>query len=154
MKKNIVPVITPMVVIFLVIFSGNSMSLEKDKYWCGKIDGSNLQIRDCYESYNKEQDGRLNQYYKKIMSLLNKNEKEFSEEEKRWGYDGAEAIYLRDAQRAWIKFRDNNCDFEAREDPGMGSGWAISYYACLSEMTRERAEYLERWYKLLSKESK
>ena len=46
---------------------------------------------------------------------------------------------LRDAERAWIKYRDANCAYYAA---GEGTIARINAAACLRDMTRKRAEEL------------
>lgn len=48
---------------------------------------------------------------------------------------------LREAQRAWIRFRDTQCDFEASAFEG-GSMMPMVGSFCMAELTRTRAEQL------------
>lgn len=48
---------------------------------------------------------------------------------------------MRDAQRAWIRFRDLNCEALTYEGRG-GSGWSGMLFDCLERMTRERIQEL------------
>jgi uncharacterized protein YecT (DUF1311 family) len=87
---------------------------------------SNVEMTRCasleYEYYDKE----LNVYYKRVMKRLIPEAKE----------------QLRTAQRAWIKFRDENCEFWGYEMYG-GTGVYIVQLGCLTEMTRKRTEELK-----------
>ena len=51
------------------------------------------------------------------------------------------ATMLRDAQRAWITFRDLACDVESTLVRG-GSMQPLIYYSCLERETRNRTESL------------
>ena len=50
---------------------------------------------------------------------------------------------LRAAQRAWIKFRDAQCEYEAYEMFG-GTGQPMLGSLCLARLTRERIDVLAR----------
>ncbi len=53
---------------------------------------------------------------------------------------------LRDAQRAWIVWRDATCNFE-RAQWGNGSGGGPATLACLLRLTGDQAIYLEQaWF--------
>ncbi len=49
---------------------------------------------------------------------------------------------LRDAERAWIAYRDAECMFRSSGDDG-GSAAAMVDVQCQAELTNERAKYLE-----------
>lgn len=50
-------------------------------------------------------------------------------------------VLLRNAQRSWIGFRDQECKFEASGVQG-GSAYPMVYSACLSRLTVERTRQL------------
>ncbi len=72
------------------------------------------------------QDARLNRYYKRAMRRLEPDEKK----------------RLRKAQRAWIAFRDLECEFEGRQMRG-GSAEPLLIGGCLVDMTWKRADELQ-----------
>lgn len=51
------------------------------------------------------------------------------------------ADMLRDAQRAWISFRDKACAAEATQMRG-GSAEALLLYGCMARLTRQRTDDL------------
>lgn len=55
--------------------------------------------------------------------------------------DALRALLL-ESQRAWLRLRDANCDFESGVYEG-GSMAGLAAVNCLLRMTRERATYLE-----------
>lgn len=75
-------------------------------------------------------DTKLNQIYKKLINILDKNDK----------------ILLTEAQRNWIKFRDSHCKFEISENEG-GSIQPLIYSHCLIECTEIRVKELNESYK-------
>lgn len=71
------------------------------------------------------QDARLNLNYKAAMGNLQEPQK----------------TLLRDAQRAWIKYRDSNCDLYARLTGGTID--RINSSSCMLEATAQRADELD-----------
>jgi uncharacterized protein YecT (DUF1311 family) len=89
-----------------------------------KSGGVTAKMLDCISAETNRQDARLNDNYKKLMSKL-------SEERKK---------SLLEAQRAWIRFRDANCDFYAEG----GSIAQINVNGCILDTTVDRANELKR----------
>lgn len=50
---------------------------------------------------------------------------------------------LRDAQRAWIRYRDSQCALDAAENEG-GSMYPLVHAGCLARMTKERLRQLHK----------
>lgn len=71
-------------------------------------------------------DRQLNEVYREYRKRL-------SDDQKR---------QLKDAQRAWIEFRDRSCDFESSGVEG-GSVHPLIRNSCLAGMTRARIEQLD-----------
>lgn len=80
---------------------------------------------DCIGAEAKSQDQRLNKVYKEVMAEL----------------PAARKRQLQEAQRAWIKYRDANCDFYA--DPDGGTMATVIASDCVRLATTTRAEELE-----------
>lgn len=72
-------------------------------------------------------DAALNANYKALLSQL----------------DDGNQQRLRDAQRAWIAFRDKECSFRTQGGSG-GSASALASSACLAELSQQRADALQR----------
>lgn len=72
-------------------------------------------------------DKSLNKVYKKLMLLLNTDEKKL----------------LVKAQKEWLKYRDSDCDFEKEGYDG-GSMQPMVYYDCLKSKTLARTKDLKR----------
>ena len=83
----------------------------------------------------QEADVALNQAFKQAMAMLRDWDASLSEGEP----PAAEA--LRDAQRAWITFRDKACEAEGYAMRG-GSAEPLLVNGCLAGLTRERTEHL------------
>jgi uncharacterized protein YecT (DUF1311 family) len=89
---------------------------------------SNVEYKECQHRAYAAADRRLNQVYQQIISRLT----------------GVEKQKLINAQLAWIKFRDNNCDFETYGTM-KGSGYSGFVSECLERMTNSRIKELENW---------
>jgi uncharacterized protein YecT (DUF1311 family) len=90
---------------------------------------SNIEYKFCaYQDY-RAADKRLNQVYQQITASLSGEEKQ----------------RLVEAQLAWIKFRDANCNFEVYRSLG-GTGYGGFLSNCLERMTKARTVELQMWY--------
>jgi uncharacterized protein YecT (DUF1311 family) len=88
-------------------------------------EGVTLEMHECIGKELELQDARLNRAYRVLRS-------EVSQERRR---------QLTGVQRAWLQYRDANCDFYA--DPAGGTAASLSAHACVLRMTAERAVELE-----------
>jgi len=70
-------------------------------------------------------DAVLNQVYQKLAAKL----------------DGDEKAKLKEAQTAWLKYRDSNCEFVADQYQG-GTMQPMIYSGCLADVTRKRTSEL------------
>ena len=87
--------------------------------------GVTSEMRNCSAQEYAAQDGRLNSNYRRLMSALPRES----------------AKSYREAQRAWIEFRDKQCDAEAEiEQPGTLA--LLIHDSCQIELTAERADWL------------
>lgn len=73
-------------------------------------------------------DGALNAAYKSLMRQLDKNQQ----------------AEVKAIQLSWIKFKDQNCRFEASSAEG-GSMQPMLRDACLTQLTEERTNVLKNW---------
>lgn len=87
-----------------------------------------LELNECAAKEFRKADAELNKVYNHILSSLNqKNQSN-----------------LREAQRAWVVYRDANCSAEA--DYHGGSMAPMIYSFCLKENTTDRIKELRRIY--------
>ena len=87
--------------------------------------GVTRKMLNCIGTETKKHDIRLNKAYKAVMPQLSPKRKK----------------QLRNAQRAWIKYRDANCNFYA--NPDGGSIATVSAKDCFMSATASRATELE-----------
>jgi len=82
-------------------------------------------MNQCAGKDYKTADAALNQVYQRLVTML----------------DDEERAQLKEAQTAWIKYRDLNCDFVGDQFKG-GTMRPTVYANCLADMTRKRTTEL------------
>ncbi|MGD7034864.1 lysozyme inhibitor LprI family protein [Methylotuvimicrobium buryatense] len=87
--------------------------------------GVTMNMIDCITEEDQRQDTRLNRVYNELMGTLSAERK----------------TALRDAQRAWLKYREANCHFY--DDPDGGSIARVQANDCFMTETAQRAKELE-----------
>ena len=108
------------------VASANETGLSKQFSACmDKSGGATPAMLDCIGSETKRQDVRLNKAYKEVMGQLSPARKN----------------QLREAQRAWLKYRDANCSFYS--DPDGGTLATVNANDCLMSATAARAKEIE-----------
>lgn len=85
-----------------------------------------LEIAKCAESNFKEAEKTLNATYAELEKSKEHGDK------------------LRKAQRAWVSFRDAECEHRTQDQSGSRIGFSW-YYACMEEKTQLRAEELRKY---------
>ena len=118
------------VVWFALIVAGNanaetaSGSAQYSKTFTSCMDksgGVTVEMIDCMNAELVRQDAKLNAEYTLLMGSLSAERK----------------TQLRSTQRAWITYRDENCNFY--DDPEGGSLARVQANMCMLQMTAERA---------------
>jgi len=86
-----------------------------------------IEMNQCAGDEFRRLDGRMNEAYKEKMAAL----------------DPVPRLALRDAQRAWIIFRDKSCAYEAGKDPR--SYTQMIELECQQRFTTERIRDLQAY---------
>ena len=84
-------------------------------------------------------DAELNRVWKQAMKVARQMDLDYLPDGQRPAVD-----ILRDAQRLWIKFRDQACEAESLAFRG-GSAQAMLLYACMERLTVRRTEDLKQF---------
>jgi uncharacterized protein YecT (DUF1311 family) len=92
--------------------------------------GTNAAITNCMSGEYQKADAELNRIYKLAFKGLN----------------AKEADNLKNTQRAWIAYRDGQCDAEYAKWEG-GSGGPAAHLACLYRLTQLRTRELHKTYR-------
>lgn len=87
-----------------------------------------FEINACAGIEYRNADNRLNQVYQQLLPNL--------------AADRKQKLIL--AQRAWINFRDANCEFERSQFEG-GTMAPAAQAGCLAQLTKTRTEQLEQY---------
>ena len=110
--------------ILLLNFNLNADSFDA----CYKKAKSTTDNIACIDKEYKFYDKKLNIAYKKIRAKLSSEPKELK--------------YLKEAQKAWIIYRDKKCKFEGYPMRN-GTGELLIVYGCKTRETKRRAKELE-----------
>ncbi len=102
------------------------MSLPAFATYCA--DGNTIDMNECLTKRYKTADDELMKAYKNAMAFMGESRQE-----------------LRYAQRAWITFRDKECN--ARTALYSGSINGIIHSRCMIDLTEERTEHLWENYR-------
>lgn len=110
----------------LLLLGSTSISAQKPKKTdpCANPQ-SQAEMNQCAAKDYIAADGVLNQVYQKLVAKLDEEEK----------------AQLKEAQTAWIKYRDTNCDFVADQFKG-GTMRPMIYAVCLADVTKKRTSEL------------
>lgn len=109
----------PLALLALVWVSSPAYAVD-----CGDL-VTQAQINQCAFDMYDEADALLNQTYKQVMAKLNPSRQ----------------TALKNAQRAWIKYRDSHCESEASVVEG-GSMYPTIQYSCMTTETKKRTDQL------------
>ena len=99
---------------------------QKKQEPCEKAQ-TTAELRDCVGREYQEADAELNKVYKQVMTRLD---------------DEGHKAALKEAQLAWIKYRDANCEFESYLNRG-GTIYPVVYEGCRAAMTASRTKELQ-----------
>jgi uncharacterized protein YecT (DUF1311 family) len=84
-----------------------------------------IEMQECLDQQYQKWDAKLNLAYKEIRSKLT----------------AARKTKLKEAQLAWIAFRDKSAEFEASEEEG-GPMYSLVYISVMASLTEQRVENL------------
>lgn len=90
----------------------------------------------CASAVLKRNDALMNSVYKKLVGVL----KDEPDDEH---YTKSQIIT---AQRAWVAFRDSECDFRVSLAGGARQWDEVNRTECMSELTKDRTDVLRRYF--------
>ena len=115
-------------ILFMVMaVGGGGASAQSDP--CAGAE-TQADINECVGQTYQKADAQLNAAYKKVAARLRADESQHKR--------------LVAAQREWIKFRDAECAFATANSDG-GSAHSMALAACLTELTQQRANQLDKY---------
>lgn len=95
---------------------------------CGD-DSTQMELNACAAAAYAKADAELNALYKQQIGRLEEPNK----------------ARLKEAQRAWIAFRDKSCLYEAGPREESGTIWPLLQSACLEKFTKQRISDLKEY---------
>jgi uncharacterized protein YecT (DUF1311 family) len=107
------------------LIAGATASIAQAAEGCDAPGLSQGEVNDCYGNAYKMADAELNVLYRQITARLRDDE--------------ATTTLLVAAQRAWVAFRDAECDFSASEVSG-SSAYGMIAAICLDKLTGKRID--------------
>ena len=115
-----------------------SFAQEIDQKLAQKVNcespATTLEMNICASQEYQAADQKLNRVYRQLQSKLNGKQKQ----------------RLTNAQLAWIKFRDTNCNYERGQFEGGTMASQVGTY-CLATMTEKRTKELESYLQELDR---
>ena len=124
------PALSTSIVLCFLMGPANLTQNQKSQDPCANAK-TTAEMRDCAGKEYKQADVELNRVYKQLISKL--------------GDEGHKAA-LKNAQQAWIRYRDTNCEYEGYLNRG-GTIYPVIYTGCLTRMTKERTTELRELMK-------
>lgn len=116
----------PIILILALLVSSISIAGQKPKDDPCPNAQSQLEMNQCAGNAYKAADGELNQVYRKLVAMLDTEDK----------------VQLKVVQTAWLKYRDANCEFVGDQYKG-GSIRPMIHAFCLADVTRDRTTELK-----------
>jgi uncharacterized protein YecT (DUF1311 family) len=118
------------IIIFFLLFVYSLLANEYvQREEC--ISDSGIPPMDCFSSEYEYYDHELNRLYTIQIEHLQEPNK----------------TRLKEAQRAWINFRDKDCAYSAGPQSEGGSLWYIEYSGCMIARTKNRIRELDFYVK-------
>jgi uncharacterized protein YecT (DUF1311 family) len=118
-------IISALVLATILPVFGGSVNAQKPKVDCANASAT-VELKYCSQLSYTAADKKLNQVYKQVTSSIKGEQKQL----------------LVSGQTAWIKFRDNSCDFEVYPSRG-GTGYEVYRNGCLERLTQQRTKDLQ-----------
>ncbi|OAP43336.1 hypothetical protein AU381_27500 [Sinorhizobium glycinis] len=122
----------------LFILVGSAFAQEQPEVDCQKA-VTQMDLNICADQEYQAADAELNKIYREAIAAMQETDKELGAIDV--AYVGAVEA-LKKAQRAWIGYRDGQCELAGFEARG-GSMEPMLVSGCLAELTRKRTAELK-----------
>jgi uncharacterized protein YecT (DUF1311 family) len=127
-----------MMALSLLAFAASANAQDPDVD-CGNAT-SNVEMTHCGWQEFERADADLNEIYQDAISQIRTTGGDLPAGADEWEKK------LREAQRAWVAFRDLNCDQLIAIEWGGGTGTSLATATCRTEMTNARIKTLRERY--------
>jgi uncharacterized protein YecT (DUF1311 family) len=137
----------PLIVVLLSSLAAFAQKASPPQNPCDARPLSMLQMRECADSEYKAADAHLNRVYRKAMQYMNDDLSRAKEkgEHDQISYEKAGIAGLKEAERAWLSYRDLQCKSAAQRYEG-GTMAPLVYSNCLKTLTEQRIDDLKSVY--------
>jgi uncharacterized protein YecT (DUF1311 family) len=122
--------VLPTLLIAIVLAAGPRGTIASASETCDKSSSSQADLNECYGKAYRKADSELNAIYKQINERLKDRT--------------ASAKLLIAAQKAWIAFRDAECNFSTSAS-AEGSVYPMTQAICLEGLTTKRIDELKNY---------
>ncbi len=114
---------------FLLLFCNlNAQGQKAAKLPCEKRARTQNELNQCARSAFEKADAEMNRVYQQLMSATARRGESYQQK-------------LKEAQQAWLKYRDATCESEAAIN-AEGTIYTTAYNYCLAQVTTERTKRL------------
>jgi uncharacterized protein YecT (DUF1311 family) len=125
--------------LLLALALQGSFDARAREYHCSAPETqSQLEMNMCAEVDFERADADLNRIYREEVASAQQADREIDASDHR----PTSEVVLRQAQRAWIAFRDAQCIYEGYGEARGGSMEPMVYSGCRARLTRERIAQL------------
>ena len=124
--------VIPTLLLLTVLVASASGTPANAAESCDTGSSSQADLNECYSNAYKKSDGELNALYKQITARLKD--------------DAATTKLLVAAQKAWVAFRDAECNFQT-SGSAQGSVYPMVQSICLDGLTGNRINDLKSYLK-------
>lgn len=124
---------------FMAMFS--NMQYAKAEDYCDNV-SNNAELTNCGQILHAREDAAMTLIYKQLIESFKQEDKDSPINGV--SRSGSREEALREAQRAWINYRDKDCAYESLV---LGNGGTISsslQWGCLATLTKNRAIELQK----------
>jgi uncharacterized protein YecT (DUF1311 family) len=136
--------------LFLLLFLAATLAAQQTKVPrnpCRQLEVSQRQMVDCAAFEYTQADTRLNKVYRKAMQYMTNDlaraQKAGDQTQIKYEQMGIES--LKEAERAWLSYRDIQCKAAGQQYEG-GSMSPMIYSQCLATLTEHRIADLKQVY--------
>jgi len=123
--------------LLLALALQGSFDARAREYGCNDAQ-TQLAMNMCAELDFERADAQLNAAWREAIAAARASDREIDRSDQR----PTEEAKLREAQRAWLLFRDAQCTVEGYEEARGGTMEPMVYSGCRARLTRERTAQL------------
>jgi len=120
-------IVSALISFILLLCTFNAQAQKAAKLPCEKRARTQNELNQCARSAFEKADAEMNRVYQHLISVTARGE---SHQQK-----------LKEAQQAWLKYRDATCESEAAIN-AEGTIYTTAYNYCLAQVTTERTKRL------------